>query len=35
MTANLNENPSGHECQPDSIIQRTGRRTEKGSRKTY
>ena len=35
MIANLNENSSSYECQLDSIIQRTGRETEKGSRKTY
>jgi len=34
MTANLNENPSGCECQSDSMIQGTSRETEKEGRKT-
>jgi len=29
MTANLNENPSSCECQLDSIVQGTGRESEK------
>jgi len=34
MTANLNENPSGCECQSDSMIQEASGETEKRRRKT-
>jgi len=34
MTANLDENPSGGECQSDSMIQETSGGTEKRRRKT-
>ena len=34
MTANVDKNPSGCECQSDSTIQGTSRKTEKRRRKT-
>jgi len=34
MTASLDEDPSGYECQLDSMIQEASRGTEKRRRKT-